>query len=74
MWYKNRRVLLTYAHTGTKSAFAVIDGVAGNAWIRIKPTSPDGVSNVLDILKVAQANGRRVSVYYGSNVIHSAYM
>ena len=64
-WVNNRRVIYTYAHVNTKYAFAIIEGLSG--WKQIAPVSPDGVSNVLDILKVAQANGRRVSVYIGSD-------
>jgi hypothetical protein len=61
MWYNNRLVIYTYAHVNSKLAQAVIEGVSG--WKVIAPTSPDGVTNVLDILKVAQASKRRVNVY-----------
>jgi M6 family metalloprotease-like protein len=71
-WIKNRKVIYSYGHVNTKYAFAVIEGLSG--WKRIAPVSPDGVSNVLKILKAAQANGRRVNVYIGSNgQIYSAY-
>lgn len=74
MWYNNRLVNNVYAHVTSKNAHAVIDGVAGG-WKRISPVSADGVSNVLDILKVAKANGRRVNVYIDSgNLIIAAVM
>lgn len=61
MWHYNILVLYTYAHVNAMTAHAILDGLGG--WHQITPTSPDGVSNVLDILTVAQANGRRVNVY-----------
>ena len=72
-WINNKKVIDSYAHVNTKLAYAIIEGLSG--WKQIAPVSADGVSNVLDILKVAQANGRRVSVYIGSDEkIHAAYM
>ncbi len=72
-WINNKKVIYTYAHVNTQYAFAIIEGLSG--WKQIAPVSPDGVSNVLDILKIAQANGRRVSVYIGSDgKIYAAYL
>jgi hypothetical protein len=72
-WVNNKLVSYTYGHVNTMYAFAIIEGLSG--WKRIKPVSVDGVSNVLDVLKVAKANGRRVNVYIGSNnQIHAAVM
>ena len=72
-WIHNRRVFKTYSHANTKYAFAVIEGISG--WKQIRPASADGVSNVLDILKVAQANAHRVSVYIGSDgQIYSTFL
>ncbi len=65
MWHTNLLVLRTYAHVNAKTAFAILEGMSG--WIRIAPTSPDGVSNVLDILAVAHANNRRVNVYIAAD-------
>lgn len=74
MWYNNRLVLYVYAHVNTRVAYAVIEGVGGG-WKRIAPVSSDGVTNVLDILKVAKANGRKVKVYIdAANQINSAVM
>jgi hypothetical protein len=73
MWYSNKLVFYTYAHVNTQYAFAIIEGLSG--WKRIAPSSPDGVTNVLDILKVAQANDRKVSVYIPDDgMIYAAYM
>ncbi len=72
-WINNKKVIDSYAHVNTKLAYGIIEGLSG--WKQIAPVSPDGVSNLLDILKVAQANGRRVSVYIGSDEkIYAAYM
>ena len=64
-WINNKLVSYAYGHVNTMSAFAIIDGLSG--WKRIAPVSTDGVTNVLDLLKVAQANGRRVNVYIDSD-------
>ena len=73
MWHPNKLVISTYAHVNSKLAYAIIEGMSG--WKRIAPTSADGVTNVLDILKVAQANKRRVSVYIPDDgMIYAAYM
>lgn len=73
MWYYNKLVINTYAHVNTKTAMAIIEGISGG-WKQIAPVSTDGVTNVLDILKVAQAGNRRVSVYISNNQIYAAYM
>lgn len=72
MWHTNKNISYVYAHVNTKYAFAIIEGVTG--WKRIAPTSADGVSNVLNVLNVAKANGKAVNVYIGSDdQIQSAY-
>ena len=72
-WINNQKVINTYSRVNTKYAFAILDGLSG--WKKIAPTSPDGVSNVLDILAVAQASNRKVNVYIADDsMIHAAYM
>ncbi len=71
-WITNKLVLYTYAHANAKQAFAIIEGLSG--WLKIAPSSEDGVTNVLNILNAAKVNDNRVSVYIGSdNQIHAAY-
>lgn len=73
MWHTNKSVIYTYAHVNSKLGFAIFDGISG--WKQIAPTSPDGVSNVLDILTVAQANNRKVNVYIPDDgMISAVYM
>jgi len=73
MWHNNKSVVTVYAHVNAKVAYAIIDGLSG--WKRINPASTDGVTNVLDILTAAKANGRTVNVYIGSgDQIYAAYM
>ena len=73
MWHNNKSVVSVYAHVNTKLGYAIIDGLSG--WKRINPTSTDGVTNVLDLLSAAKANGRTVNVYIGSDdQISAAYM
>ncbi|MGD8663164.1 MAG: M6 family metalloprotease domain-containing protein [Desulfobacterales bacterium] len=72
-WINNKLVLYTYAHANSKVAYAIIESLSG--WRKIAPTSADGVTNVLNILDAAKANGKRVNVYIGSdNQIYAVYM
>lgn len=72
-WISNKLVERTYAHTNTKFAYAIIEGLSG--WRRIASNSADGVTNVLTILDDARAKEKRVHVYIGSdNLIHAVYM
>jgi len=72
-WENNKLVQWVYGHANSQLAYAIIEGVPG--WKRIAPTSEDGVANVLEILKLAKANGVRVNVYIGSDSqIHAAVM
>jgi hypothetical protein len=64
-WVTNKQVLYTYAYANTKYAFAIIEDLSG--WKKIAPVSTDGVTNVLEILKAAKANGKLVNVYLSSN-------
>lgn len=73
MWHINKSVVSVYAHADTQTAHAIIEGVSG--WIRIAPTSSDGVTNVLDIIKGAKANDKRVNVFIDLNKqIVAAYL
>jgi M6 family metalloprotease-like protein len=64
-WVNNKLVLYTYGHVNTMYAYAIIEGLSG--WKRIAPVSTDGVTNVLDLLKVAKANERHVNLFIDSN-------
>lgn len=73
MWHNNKSVVSVYAHVNTKLGYAIIDGLSG--WKRINPASADGVTNVLDLLGAAKANGKTVNVFIGSDdQISAAYM
>jgi hypothetical protein len=65
MWHNDKLVLNVYAHVNSVTAYAIIGGF--NGWLRISPTSPDGVTNVLGALSVAKANGSTVNVYIDSS-------
>lgn len=72
-WIYNKRVSYTSGHTDTKWAFAIIEGLPG--WKQIAASSSDGVTNVMNILDAANANDRRVNVYFGADgKIYSTYM
>ncbi len=73
MWHNSKLVQYVYAHVNTQYAYAIIEGLSG--WKRIDPVSTDGVTNVLDILTTAKANGIRVNVYLTADEkIQAAYM
>ena len=72
MWYNNRSVLFTYTAYPSKYAYAMISGVSG--WKRIYPATPDGVSNLFNLLCIAKATGRRVHVYISGTYITNAYL
>jgi hypothetical protein len=70
MWYYNKAVIRAHSKNGTRMAWAIVDGISG--WKRVKPTSADGVVNILLILSTAKANGRNVDVYINGNDIEQA--
>ncbi len=73
MWHNNKSVVTVYAHVNTKIGYAIIEGLSG--WKKINPASADGVTNVLDLLGSAKANGKTVNVYLdSSDLISAAYM
>jgi hypothetical protein len=51
-------------------AWAIIQG--SSSWLRIRPTSPDGVTNTVTILCEALANNRTVDVYMYNGQIAQA--
>ncbi len=73
MWHNSKLVQYVYAHVNTQYAYAIIEGLSG--WKRIDPVSTDGVTNVLDVLTTAKANGIRVNVYLTADEkIQAAYI
>lgn len=72
MWYNDKIVVRTHAKIGTQMCWAIIGGGPVPGWIRIKPSTSDGVSNVFSILCIAQATGRHVDVYIPSGEIEQA--
>lgn len=69
VWQYNKRVIRTHAKCGSQMAWAIIDG---SRWLRVRPHSTDGVTNVFEILCEALANNRRVDVYIQSGQITQA--
>lgn len=72
MWQNAKTVLRTHAKNPAQMAWAIIQGLNNNNWIRIRPNSPDGVMNVHIILSVALANNRQVDVLVVNNEITEA--
>ena len=72
MWKNNVSVLRVYATHGTQVVYAIFSGVTG--WQRVKPGSPDGVSNITELLSAAKAHGRNVNVFLQGTQIERALM
>ena len=71
-WLYNRKLLKTYASTGSKDAWVFIRG--DNKWLRIHQDAPDGVGNVLLLLSEAQVNNRFVDVFIRNGKIEGAVL
>jgi M6 family metalloprotease-like protein len=72
-WVYGKQVLYVSGSHNTLWAHTIIEGFDG--WRKIKPTSMDGVSNILVILKTAVAYRRRVNVLFEANgEISGVYM
>ena len=59
-WLRSRKILSLYVRSSPRSAHAY---VSGRGWLRLRPDSPDGVSNMLTAATHAKADGRYVDVY-----------
>ncbi len=70
MWYTAKNVIATHVKNGPKMAWAIISGMPG--WIRVAPSSADGVSNVNMILSAARAHNRLVDVFIINGQIEQA--
>ncbi len=72
-WTYGKLVRYISSSAGTKWAHAIIEDIPG--WKRIAPTSTDGVSNVVTILKTAVTKNKRVNVLFGlDGNIYGVYM
>ena len=73
MWLNNRFVLLTFASTDSKNAWAYISNTSGGSsgenagWYKLEPTSTDGVTNLFIMMNEARGSNRRVNVFLNSN-------
>lgn len=61
-WVYGKKVRYVSADRASNWAHTIIDGYDG--WRRIKPTSTDGTTNILTILKTAVAKNRTVNVLF----------
>ena len=61
-WVYGKKVRYVSGDRNTKLAYTIIDGFTG--WRRIKPSSADGVTNMLVILKTAVAYNRVVNILF----------
>lgn len=59
MWYDNRRVFRTFTSHHPDNAYAEIEGVG---WLQLEQGNTSGVTNMLMLCAMAQANGGRVKV------------
>jgi C1A family cysteine protease len=70
-WHYNKKVLATFAHHTSQSAWANIEGLG---WRRIQPGTSDGVTNMFATLCGATANNRKVHVYADDKLIYTIYL
>ncbi len=74
MWYYGKNVRYVSADVNSKFCHAIMIDIPGHTgWLKIAPTSTDGVTNVLGILTEANANGQKVNVNINSNQITGVY-
>jgi hypothetical protein len=72
MWHWNMTVTQTFGSVHSVNAWA---NIAGLGWLKIEPTSADGVTNAFMMMNAAKANNRTVHVYVNaSNRIEIAYL
>lgn len=70
--YTNKAVVQTFASSDPQNAWA---NIAGVGWLKIKPGSADGVTNIFIMMNAAKANNRTVNVSTdASNLITIAYL
>ena len=59
VWQNNKRVIRTHAKNGSQQCWVILEG---SSWLRLKSSSPDGVTNNFMLLCEALANDRRVDI------------
>ena len=72
MWVNNKQVRYVYSANGSKSAFAIFDGLDG--WKPISKDSNDGVTNMVTLLSAANSNNRKVNVYLDGDTVTRAIL
>ncbi len=68
-WHSNKSVIRTHVQDHSQRVWVLFHQ---SCWIRIRPQSPDGVSNLLMIFSQALANNRKVDVYIRNGQIQAA--
>lgn len=75
MWYYGKTVRYVSSYATSMSCHAIMNGIPGmTGWLGIKPTSTDGVTNIISILTAAVASGHMVNVEITANTITGVYM
>ena len=70
-WHTNKQVLRVFATYHSKNAWGYIEGVG---WRKVKPSVPDGVTNVLAALAEGRANGKTVTALVTATEIEQLYL
>ena len=72
-WVYGKNVSYVSGDSNTKWAHTIIEGFVG--WRRIKPTSSDGITNMLIILKTAVAYNKKVNILFeATGEVSGVYM
>ncbi len=70
-WQTNKQVLRVFATYHSKNAWGFVQDVG---WRKVKPTTPDGVTNVLGALCESRANAKPVTVLATATEIEQLYL
>lgn len=71
VWHYNMTVTMTYATHHSQNAWVHINTLG---WRKIKPESPDGVTNMFIAFCEALANNHKVHVYADGTFVYSMYL
>lgn len=65
-WYNNKSVIRTHAKAGSMYTWALVDN---SGWLKLSPSSQDGVTNNFMLLCEARANNKKVDVFVNNAMI-----
>ncbi|MEL6103892.1 MAG: matrixin family metalloprotease [Pseudomonadota bacterium] len=70
-WHNNKQVLRTFCSYHSKNAWGYVQDVG---WRKCKPSNPEGVTSMFDVLCEARANGMTVNALATANELEQLYL